>query len=179
MKYILHIIDLRSENPWDNKAVYLLYTELITGNNDSILLSYLTLKSTCSKCGRCGGLMIFPDCPTIPISLGLPQFCLKILNPDQYAIRIGKMLIVTSVLSFSSNSHNTYCTKTRNCVYLTLISKETKQEISNKIENLYVEPHKVMQIRQPAQCNVLLWKTSTKWPSICQTFLTEIVISEH
>ena len=31
MKYILHIIDLRSENPWDNKAVYLLYTELITG----------------------------------------------------------------------------------------------------------------------------------------------------
>lgn len=33
MKYVLHIIDLRSENPWDNKAVYLLYTELITGNN--------------------------------------------------------------------------------------------------------------------------------------------------
>ena len=33
MKYILHIIDLRSENPWDNKAVYLLYTELITGNS--------------------------------------------------------------------------------------------------------------------------------------------------
>ena len=32
MKYVLHIIDLRSENPWDNKAVYLLYTELITGN---------------------------------------------------------------------------------------------------------------------------------------------------
>ena len=31
MKYVLHIIDLRSENPWDNKAVYLLYTELITG----------------------------------------------------------------------------------------------------------------------------------------------------
>jgi len=33
MKYVLHIIDLRSENPWDNKAVYLLYTELITGKN--------------------------------------------------------------------------------------------------------------------------------------------------
>jgi len=35
MKYILHIIDLRSENPWDNKAVYLLYTELITGKRKS------------------------------------------------------------------------------------------------------------------------------------------------
>ena len=39
MKYILHIVDLRSENPWDNKAVYLLYTELITGNTDSILFT--------------------------------------------------------------------------------------------------------------------------------------------
>lgn len=31
MKYTLHVIDLQSENPWDNKAVYLLYTELIMG----------------------------------------------------------------------------------------------------------------------------------------------------
>ena len=31
MKYVLHCIDLQSENPWDNKAVYLLYTELIMG----------------------------------------------------------------------------------------------------------------------------------------------------
>ncbi|XP_070578843.1 E3 ubiquitin-protein ligase synoviolin B-like [Ptychodera flava] len=30
-KYILHSIDLQSENPWDNKAVYLLYTELFMG----------------------------------------------------------------------------------------------------------------------------------------------------
>ncbi|CAH3043565.1 unnamed protein product [Pocillopora meandrina] len=37
MKYILHIVDLRSENPWDNKAVYLLYTELITGFIKSVL----------------------------------------------------------------------------------------------------------------------------------------------
>lgn len=37
MKYILHIIDLRSENPWDNKAVYLLYTELITGAIKTVL----------------------------------------------------------------------------------------------------------------------------------------------
>ncbi|XP_059811125.1 E3 ubiquitin-protein ligase synoviolin isoform X2 [Hypanus sabinus] len=31
IKYVLHSIDLQSENPWDNKAVYMLYTELLTG----------------------------------------------------------------------------------------------------------------------------------------------------
>ncbi|XP_061165270.1 E3 ubiquitin-protein ligase synoviolin-like [Saccostrea echinata] len=31
MKYILHSIDLQNENPWENKAVYLLYTELVLG----------------------------------------------------------------------------------------------------------------------------------------------------
>ncbi|XP_078001292.1 E3 ubiquitin-protein ligase synoviolin-like [Glandiceps talaboti] len=30
-KYVLHTIDLQSENPWENKAVYLLYTELFMG----------------------------------------------------------------------------------------------------------------------------------------------------
>ena len=31
MKYILHSIDLQSENPWENKAVYILYSELVMG----------------------------------------------------------------------------------------------------------------------------------------------------
>uniref|UniRef100_A0A667YHJ2 RING-type E3 ubiquitin transferase n=1 Tax=Myripristis murdjan TaxID=586833 RepID=A0A667YHJ2_9TELE len=31
IKYLLHTIDLQSDNPWDNKAVYMLYTELFTG----------------------------------------------------------------------------------------------------------------------------------------------------
>ncbi|KAG7329308.1 hypothetical protein KOW79_007482 [Hemibagrus wyckioides] len=31
IKYTLHTIDLQSENPWENKAVYMLYTELFTG----------------------------------------------------------------------------------------------------------------------------------------------------
>ncbi|XP_069036394.1 E3 ubiquitin-protein ligase synoviolin [Lepisosteus oculatus] len=31
IKYALHTADLQSENPWDNKAVYMLYTELFTG----------------------------------------------------------------------------------------------------------------------------------------------------
>ncbi|XP_071477983.1 E3 ubiquitin-protein ligase synoviolin B-like [Diadema antillarum] len=30
-KYILHTIDLQSENPWESKAVYMLYTDLILG----------------------------------------------------------------------------------------------------------------------------------------------------
>ncbi|KYN42790.1 E3 ubiquitin-protein ligase synoviolin A [Trachymyrmex septentrionalis] len=31
VKYVLHTIDLQSETPWDNKPVFLLYTELIIG----------------------------------------------------------------------------------------------------------------------------------------------------
>ena len=40
------------------------------------------------------------DCPTIPISPGFSRFCLKILNSDQHAIRIGRIPILTSVLIF-------------------------------------------------------------------------------
>lgn len=31
IKYILHTIDLQRDGPWDNKPVFLLYTELIVG----------------------------------------------------------------------------------------------------------------------------------------------------
>lgn len=31
VKYILHTIDLQRETPWENKPVFLLYTELIIG----------------------------------------------------------------------------------------------------------------------------------------------------
>lgn len=31
IRYALHTVDLNSENPWDNKAVFLLYTELVMG----------------------------------------------------------------------------------------------------------------------------------------------------
>jgi len=31
VKYILHTVDLQSDNPWENKAVYLLYTEVVLG----------------------------------------------------------------------------------------------------------------------------------------------------
>ena len=39
-----------------------------------------------------------PDYPTILISLGSSQFCLKIPNLDQYSIGTGKNLILTSVV---------------------------------------------------------------------------------
>lgn len=35
IKYVLHSIDLQNENPWDSKAVYMLYTELFTGTPSS------------------------------------------------------------------------------------------------------------------------------------------------
>jgi len=31
VKYVLHSIDLHSDNPWENKAVFMLYTELLVG----------------------------------------------------------------------------------------------------------------------------------------------------
>ena len=31
VKYVLHTVDLQRENPWENKSVYLLYTELFLG----------------------------------------------------------------------------------------------------------------------------------------------------
>ncbi|XP_049573438.1 E3 ubiquitin-protein ligase synoviolin [Syngnathus scovelli] len=44
IKYILHTVDLQSENPWDNKAVYMLYTELLTGFIKVILyIAFMTI----------------------------------------------------------------------------------------------------------------------------------------
>lgn len=44
VKYVLHAIDLRNENPWENKAVYLLYAELILGFFKVLLyLTFLTI----------------------------------------------------------------------------------------------------------------------------------------
>ncbi|XP_060577848.1 E3 ubiquitin-protein ligase synoviolin A-like isoform X2 [Ruditapes philippinarum] len=43
MKYVLHSIDLQSENPWENKAVYLLYSELVLGFVKVILYMTFTV----------------------------------------------------------------------------------------------------------------------------------------
>ena len=68
-----------------------------------------------------------PDCPAILISSGLSRFCLKIPNPDQYAIGVGKIPISTSVVIFSSNSHK----RKRNAEFLTLISPKTEETARN------------------------------------------------
>lgn len=31
IKYVLHTVDLNSENPWESKTVFLLYTEVVMG----------------------------------------------------------------------------------------------------------------------------------------------------
>lgn len=36
IKYILHTVDLNSENPWESKTVFLLYTEVIMGELGNI-----------------------------------------------------------------------------------------------------------------------------------------------
>ncbi|KAI1286196.1 E3 ubiquitin-protein ligase synoviolin [Halotydeus destructor] len=44
VKYVLHFIDLHRENPWDDKAVYLLYGELLMGFAKVILyLSFISI----------------------------------------------------------------------------------------------------------------------------------------
>ncbi|RWS25700.1 E3 ubiquitin-protein ligase synoviolin B-like protein [Leptotrombidium deliense] len=44
LKYSLHVIDHQTENPWDNKAVYLLYAELLIGFMKVVLyLTFITI----------------------------------------------------------------------------------------------------------------------------------------
>ncbi|CAN8031387.1 unnamed protein product [Ixodes persulcatus] len=47
IKYFLHTMDLHSENPWENKAVYLLYTELVVSFIKVVL--YLTFMAIMIK----------------------------------------------------------------------------------------------------------------------------------
>ena len=47
------------------------------------------------------------DCQTIPMSSEFSRFCLKIPNPDQYAIGIGKIPILTPALILHMNSYDT------------------------------------------------------------------------
>ena len=43
LKYILHTSDMQNENTWENKAVFLLYLELIMGMYFLILIIYIYL----------------------------------------------------------------------------------------------------------------------------------------
>jgi len=37
VKYILHTIDLRDENPWENKSMYIFHLELVVGSYFGII----------------------------------------------------------------------------------------------------------------------------------------------
>ncbi|XP_063800914.1 E3 ubiquitin-protein ligase synoviolin [Pseudophryne corroboree] len=66
IKYILHSVDLQSENPWDNKAVYMLYTELLTGFIKVLL--YVTFMAIMVK------FHTFPLFAIRPMYLAMRQF---------------------------------------------------------------------------------------------------------
>lgn len=66
IKYLLHTIDLQSDNPWDNKAVYMLYTELFTGFIKVLL--YMTFMTIMIK------VHTFPLFAIRPMYLAMRQF---------------------------------------------------------------------------------------------------------
>ncbi|XP_059371484.1 E3 ubiquitin-protein ligase synoviolin-like [Carassius carassius] len=66
IKYTLHTVDLQSENPWDNKAVYMLYTELFTGFIKVLL--YMAFMTIMIK------VHTFPLFAIRPMYLALRQF---------------------------------------------------------------------------------------------------------
>ncbi|XP_075043851.1 E3 ubiquitin-protein ligase synoviolin [Mixophyes fleayi] len=66
IKYVLHSVDLQSENPWDNKAVYMLYTELLTGFIKVLL--YVTFMAIMVK------FHTFPLFAIRPMYLAMRQF---------------------------------------------------------------------------------------------------------
>lgn len=43
IKYVLHTVALHSDSPWENKAVFLLYTELIMGKSQSLFFTNMNL----------------------------------------------------------------------------------------------------------------------------------------
>ena len=42
-KYILHSIDLRNENPWENKPIYMRYVDIVLGRTSLFLSQYTNL----------------------------------------------------------------------------------------------------------------------------------------
>lgn len=49
-KYVFHLVDLQSETPWENKAVFVLHAEVVIGilaHAQSFILHALSLKCNC------------------------------------------------------------------------------------------------------------------------------------
>lgn len=108
----------RDRLQWTNARCHLCVSGvLLDGPRKKKDCSYgLWTKSMHSAFGRINFLSA--DCQTIPISLGLPRFCLKISNLDQYMIGIGKISILTSLPEhqiLSVISWNWYSKNYRSC----------------------------------------------------------------
>ncbi len=53
VKYVLHSVDLYSETPWENKAVFMLYTELFIGLV-KVCVPVFAADAVCRGAGVCG-----------------------------------------------------------------------------------------------------------------------------
>ncbi|NWZ88480.1 SYVN1 ligase, partial [Poecile atricapillus] len=56
IKYVLHSIDLQNDNPWDNKAVFMLYTELFTERLKVLVFNWSWLVNQDLECWCLAGL---------------------------------------------------------------------------------------------------------------------------
>ena len=66
IRYILHTIDIQNENPWENKGIYMLYSDLVLGFFRVVL--YLTFMSLMIK------IHTFPLFAIRPMYLSLRSF---------------------------------------------------------------------------------------------------------
>ena len=104
--------------------------------NKFIVTVWHLIEATCT--------LQFPDCLTIPISSGFSWFCLKIPNPDRYAIRTGKIPILIIRFSyFQMNSQDTY-TRTLNTYSTKTDIRKTSKNCTRNIKQDWVLVHKTM-----------------------------------
>lgn len=90
IKYLLHTIDLQSENPWDNKAVYMLYTELFTGTVFSILNIYCIYTSgqcVCNLSWNTQILVFIPGFIKVLLYIAFMTIMIKVHTFPLFAIR--------------------------------------------------------------------------------------------
>jgi E3 ubiquitin-protein ligase synoviolin len=90
VKYILHMHDLRSAHPWENKAVYLLYTELVI----SECLSISPICNTPPDLIRCVLYVIF-----VAVMIRLHTFPLFSIRPLYLTIRAFHRAVNDVILS--------------------------------------------------------------------------------
>ena len=68
MKYILHSIDLRNENPWENKPIYIRYVDIILGIYAKQLHMYI-LTGICELLLYAGYTVFMLMVPFIPLHI--------------------------------------------------------------------------------------------------------------